>query len=93
MMRRELYRDPVNGKLTGVCAGLACNRREDGYRIGCCIDRSDIANRVALRNVQHQVATLHAIEFIGGRYKRGRVGASRKVGRNHVSQGKHATRP
>jgi len=23
MNRRELYRDPVNGKLTGVCAGLA----------------------------------------------------------------------
>ncbi|MEZ8102497.1 MULTISPECIES: envelope stress response membrane protein PspC [Vibrio] len=23
MNRRELYRDPVNGKITGVCAGLA----------------------------------------------------------------------
>jgi phage shock protein C len=23
MMHKELYRDPVNGKLTGVCAGLA----------------------------------------------------------------------
>ncbi|MDR9830426.1 envelope stress response membrane protein PspC [Vibrio sp. FNV 38] len=23
MMRKELYRDPINGKLTGVCAGLA----------------------------------------------------------------------
>lgn len=22
-MRKELYRDPINGKLTGVCAGLA----------------------------------------------------------------------